>query len=426
METDREVAGMKKSQRGSVTVIALVMVIFLLVIGVGWIMLLTQERSASGMDEREQQAWYAAEAGMKRAKAQLHARNTKWTWLSTDVDMHDQAKINKVDMQTLAYGASANDKSKDLWYGVYIDKISSLASRQNFTVTDQTYNLTAVGCYQGVRKVIKDTYKVATSGDSGGEHYSLGGEALAVAGGKVTLSNSQGGTLNGDIYAKNFKDTTGGHFADGHYKNAYGSDTATAGLTIKTHIPTSVFDEKTYSDPVTMEKSYSYTLTGNGNYYWDIKSNAYAWFKVDATQASGATIYLDGKGGQELIGTFDGPTSGYPLTLIVPYNNASMYLILSGRIRILAAGKITMENGASQSTTRFLLASNGNVTIDKDLTPSSFISSDGNLVMMNHGFTGQMQAAGNITLEGTYTYDKVVLSDPYMLMPAGMTASKNN
>ena len=72
-----------QSQRGSVTVIAIVMLLFLIVIAVAWLPMMTMEKTAAASDYREQQAWYAAEAGYKRAVANLKNKNKKWESIIT-------------------------------------------------------------------------------------------------------------------------------------------------------------------------------------------------------------------------------------------------------------------------------------------------------------------------------------------------------
>ena len=61
-----------QKQRGSVTVIAVVMLLFLMIIAIAWLPMMTMEKTAASSDYREQQAWYAAEAGYKRAIAALN------------------------------------------------------------------------------------------------------------------------------------------------------------------------------------------------------------------------------------------------------------------------------------------------------------------------------------------------------------------
>lgn len=68
-----------QKQRGSVTVIAIVMLLFLMVVAIAWLPMMTIEKTAASSDYREQQAWYAAEAGYKKAVAALDNKNSNWT-----------------------------------------------------------------------------------------------------------------------------------------------------------------------------------------------------------------------------------------------------------------------------------------------------------------------------------------------------------
>ena len=56
-----------KDQRGSVTVMSLAMLLFLMVVAVAWLPMMTMEKTAAASDYREQQAWNAAEAGYKKS-----------------------------------------------------------------------------------------------------------------------------------------------------------------------------------------------------------------------------------------------------------------------------------------------------------------------------------------------------------------------
>lgn len=76
-----------QKQRGSVTVIAIVMLLFLMVVAIAWLPMMTMEKTAASSDYREQQAWYAAEAGYKRAVAELSAGNNYWNWLSPEAGL---------------------------------------------------------------------------------------------------------------------------------------------------------------------------------------------------------------------------------------------------------------------------------------------------------------------------------------------------
>ena len=113
-----------KDQRGSVTVIAVVMLLFLMIIAVAWLPMLTTEKTAAASDYREQQAWYAAEAGYKRAVAELEAgKSNVLDWLSSGDDLEkgtfDEKNILEIqETQTKAVESSA------IWYAVAIDGIS--------------------------------------------------------------------------------------------------------------------------------------------------------------------------------------------------------------------------------------------------------------------------------------------------------------
>ena len=67
-----------RSNRGSAAVISIVFMMFLLIIGIGFMPLMNSEVKHASMDMDEQKAWYAAEAGIKYAKAyQTEAGNIK-------------------------------------------------------------------------------------------------------------------------------------------------------------------------------------------------------------------------------------------------------------------------------------------------------------------------------------------------------------
>ena len=57
------------SNRGSAAVISIIFMMFLLIIGIGFIPLMNSEVKHASMDMDEQKAWYAAEAGIKYVQA---------------------------------------------------------------------------------------------------------------------------------------------------------------------------------------------------------------------------------------------------------------------------------------------------------------------------------------------------------------------
>ena len=54
-----------KDQRGSVTVMSLAMLLFLMVVAVAWLPMMTMEKTAAASDYREQQAWNAPKPAIK-------------------------------------------------------------------------------------------------------------------------------------------------------------------------------------------------------------------------------------------------------------------------------------------------------------------------------------------------------------------------
>ena len=178
------------------------MLLFLMVVAVAWLPMMTMEKTAAASDYREQQAWYAAEAGYKRAVAQLEAGNSKWSWLSAAGGLTGEGN----------FGFSPNPSSLDLekvnqdgvWYAVSIvdadeDILDGYKPKEG-----TVYTITAVGSYNGIRKVIRKEYTLGDNGGTGGGDE--GGEetlklpGLVQAGGKVTFANDGTGAIDGNIY----------------------------------------------------------------------------------------------------------------------------------------------------------------------------------------------------------------------------------
>lgn len=421
-----------KKQRGSASVLALVFLLFLSVAGGAWVTMLAHENSTAMNDQKDQQAWYAAEAGMKRAKAELvYKKNSisEWQkWLTQNKNFS-----NKGTTISVAKGTKNND-ANTAKYAVYIGYDDTNVYSSGMGTGKKTYEITSVGYYMDSAKIIKEEIEVGGTGGSGGggstnppeDDYSLG-DALAAAKGTVTLSNSQAtGNLAGNLYGSTVIDHTGAQFASPYNKGAYTG-------TLLTHIPAAVFQQETYASQKTVSFSSgnSVELAADTNYVWNMDTNYKAWWILNATAASGSTIYLthtDALKATTYNFTLKGPTSGKPLTIVIPF--ACTYFnpaVSSGsRIRILTSTDIVLGN-AEGSNVKWLIASNGNVTSDRQINGDNgaygFISSDKNIYMLNQGFRGQMQAAGNISLGGTYNYSSAVLDDAYFHLPYGMTES---
>ena len=270
-----------KDQRGSVTVISLAMLLFLMVVAVAWLPMMTMEKTAAASDYREQQAWNAAEAGYKRAVAQLEAGNSKWSWLSAAGGLTGEGN----------FGFSPNPSSLDLekvnqdgvWYAVSIvdadeDILDGYKPKEG-----TVYTITAVGSYNGIRKVIRKEYTLGDNGGTGGGDE--GGEetlklpGLVQAGGKVTFANDGTGAIDGNIYVSDsgkVEDKTNGGV--GGYKDGkiYADKELVHGL--KTLIPNSVFEENSYEnlqEVIVSEQWDKINLASNTNYLinWPLPYN---------------------------------------------------------------------------------------------------------------------------------------------------------
>ena len=169
-----------KDQRGSVTVMSLAMLLFLMVVAVAWLPMMTMEKTAAASDYREQQAWNAAEAGYKRAVAQLEAGNAIWKdWLIDDNDLKDGtfSVVNGLGGEP----QSGNEKlagvlENGIWYAVAISSATSgvelkhgESGNGNYTpVQGETYSITSIGFCNGIHKVIRKTYTLGDNGGTGG------------------------------------------------------------------------------------------------------------------------------------------------------------------------------------------------------------------------------------------------------------------
>jgi len=149
------------SRKGSATVMALIFLLFFVVAGAGWAAMMAKEEGTATGDTNAQQAWYAAEAGMKRAQVELLSKNTGdgWEWLAGSADVPSDKFVN------LETGKSPVDNAKPM-YGVAISYPDSAAKKTVYLSTTQpmvtttntttVYTITSIGKYKdSMRKIIK-------------------------------------------------------------------------------------------------------------------------------------------------------------------------------------------------------------------------------------------------------------------------------
>ena len=398
-----------KGQRGSVTVIAVVMLLFLMVIAVAWLPMMTMEKTAAASDYREQQAWNAAEAGYKRAVAALSNKNADWRWLTPEEYIQESDSANFVHLSI-----DGNKVDQDeVWYAVGIMENNADIASDYTPEDDAVYQITAIGSCQGIRKVIRKNYTSGDvggsgGGDSGGEE-TLDLPGLVQAGGTVTITNNQAGELNGDLYGSGFFDSSGSQFSNGHTQGTYPN-------TLKTHIPESVFQKSSYKDLQNMPNEY--VLKSQNNYFWDLSKTYSNWFTLDAQNAGGMVIFVDNSSKSEInTNGILGPATGLPVTIIFT-NPVVINGKISGNVRMFFAGDFTLGNfGASNGLIMFM--SNGEIDINSAIK-YGFLSSDKNIIIANQVFSGQVQVKGNFQTQGTIHYSDAVLKASGFTVPKGM------
>ena len=429
------------NQRGSVTVIAIVMLLFLMVIAIAWLPMMTMEKTAASSDYREQQAWYAAEAGYKRAVAQLDAEKGSvgyWYWLSREAALKGEGKAFAPNR--ISWSGAEGAEADGVWYAAAInykdgDTVIDVVDGYK-PVKGTEYSITVVGSCQGVRKVIRKTHTPGGidigggGGDSGGEEV-LELPGLVQAGGTVSVSGAQGGSFGGNLYGKEYPKNNGNDWIFGKPSYTDFMKGEYDGV-LKTHIPDNVFEKENYADLNVMSRkdqwNWVFNLESGKNYFWDLKSDS-AWYAgdytggectINAINSSGAVVFIDNKETKtkRMTGKIIGPESGLPVTIIFT-GNIELSAHISGNVRVFAAGdfKILNNQGASGL---IMLMSNGEMNLT-GIINKAFLSSDKNMTLTNSGgFYGQAQVRGDFKTDGAIYYSDAVLKADGFTVPKGM------
>lgn len=369
-----------KDQRGSVTVIAVVMLLFLMIIAVAWLPMLTTEKTAAASDYREQQAWYAAEAGYKRAVAALENKNNDWGWITKDADIQTSNFLH------LGLDRGKVDQEK-IWYAVGIMKDGSDISGTSGTYTPEdnvAYQITSIGSCQGIRKVIRKVYTLGDNGESEGdeeppeqqENIYLA-DALVTAGGAVSIfyANNEG-KIYSNIHVTPIIENKVKYyvqdivFTDSYYKN----------------ISNNVNEELKDGSKVGLGASYykSAKITG-GNNNISVAGNSVLLTKED--------VYLDKMNINVEKGVLQIVANGKITIKNVKVTGA-------GQLTIIAKEQITIDSLTSDS--KILIIGN-NVVFNNPVVYKCFISSASGVTLYAPGdfvYEGQIQAAGAVAITG--------------------------
>ena len=420
-----------KGNRGSAAVIAIIFMMFLLIIGIGFLPLMNSELKHASMDTEEQKAWYAAEAGIKYVQAYQKDASLVKEKFGISQKLSD-------DSDSATYTLKAFDKT----LGIAVD----VSYPVTFPVADRSYTVYSEGLFNGVKKVITKEFVFESSNNNGGNSGgSTGGTSeetvtlpgLIQAGGNVTIKSSNN-NITGDIYT-----TSNNKFSDKRGdKGAISHNIVSSSLGLKTKIPDSVFNTTSYSNLIEITavtkvagssveaNNTPLTVTASQPIYitWPIGWSA-SWgsgtFNYQITGESGAILFINvpsNVSSLDLNNGIIGPASGKPLTIILNNSsNLNLNTTFSGNIRIFAAGNITVA-AKGKINGLFMLATNGDITFNTPVE-YAFLSSNANILLSNscNLFAGQLQAAEDVTVEsGSIVYNPIVVSSEGFTMPAGM------
>ena len=128
-----------RSNRGSAAVISIVFMMFLLIIGIGFMPLMSSEVKHASMDMDEQKAWYAAEAGIKYVQAYQKDASLVKEKFEISQKLSD-------DSDSAAYTLKAFDKT--------LSKAVDGSYPVTFPAPGSTYTVYSEGLFNGVKKVI--------------------------------------------------------------------------------------------------------------------------------------------------------------------------------------------------------------------------------------------------------------------------------
>ena len=433
-----------QKQRGSVTVIAVVMLLFLMIIAIAWLPMMTMEKMAASSDYREQQAWYAAEAGYKRAIASLNDGSSEWNnWLSKI------AEIKSGDFYLNSLDSQKADK-QGVWYATAITEIKD-DNEVDVTIPGDkaNYIITSVGSCQGIRKVMRKTYIFGDDGGSGGGD-SVGEEVLELpglvqAGGTVTVVQDQKDFNIDDIDTRFLGKLYGSGFYNVKNNNSFTNEWTDSvnRPTLKTRLPERIFDISKYPKmPPMPDMTWPSTIktAKNTDYYWDLsnlvdESDPYNIKRVkvvDAGNSAGRIIFIDNQNYNHGIqlNQINGPESDLPVTFIFSALKPVVLTgTITGNVRMFFAGDFQFGMGtetvAYNGLTMFM--SNGDMNIcgsiwnDKNNPGGGFLSSDKDITIVESAsFKGQIQCRGNFKTSGLIQFNDSVLKAPGFTVPKGM------
>ena len=392
--------------------------------------MMTQEKTNAFADEKQQQAWYAAEAGFKRAAVLLNKKEATWDWTTNNATDFKAGTFRKIDMQTLkTLDASTKDSTNNPWYAVNIDQITA----DSYTwSSNKTFIITSVGEYMGERKVIKNTITVASSSgnDTTDKASVLAGNNIIITGTNLSLSGNStvkqgniekivtGGALNGNKNI-NYYDASGKTITqqdvvqENTWNLAYG--TLKAGLF--DDLSKLVISSNYFSNTSTIVSTVPNPVTKNIHYKTD------STITSDITLASdtNAVIYSDTQG------KFDAKYGNTQNEITVPsgsllvlmnggtftFSGQKNVTNVTGDLVIISLTNVVIDKMNTGPNTRVYIIAGQQATISNSNVSKCFIAAN-TLVFSGEQnyFTGQFFSVGETQLGSGTTIigDKSVLS----------------
>ena len=401
---------------------------FLLIIGGSFMPLMSSEIKHASMDMDEQQAWYAAEAGIKFAKA-----------YANDVDTIKESIGQKLKV------ISDNDSVQ--YVLKIVDPKDSSAVTSTSLKPDKRYMVYSEGIFNGVKKVITEEMVFVKGNGSGGNNGGDNGggtsgdissveNSFISAGGRITIvdkdmkfSVSDDKTIMQSSQLI-FPQRTQQWYDDSTYeksaaKSNWWNKNTNLASSLYTYLPSSMFAVSSGTSQMFANdmNGWSINLATNEKGYIDNSSfDTSNTNTINLSGQSGSMLYVKSSAvGKTVINGITGPTSGEPMTIFWDGDLKLSGLSIINNVRILVSGKLTLANG--RGTGNFMFMSNGDLTVEPNMSgmKNIFLSSNNN-IYISGAFTGQLQAKNDIEIKGT---GETVVFDSSVLkafgLPKGVT-----
>jgi hypothetical protein len=377
----------KYKNRGSVTIMAIGIMMFLGVILSGVLPMITQEVRSGTMNRDVVEAEYAAEAGAKRALLALaDSANASWTWVSSDRAYTDDVNVKRYNVT-----------------------ISGIAAGRTTPADAGSYTITSVGTVGQATKTVTVTIDVTRgSGSVFSKYAAYGGTKLNLnSGTAITGDVATNGDLNLTSSTRIVEGTASTYTGNGiPKKNPWGNDwnynaaSAYAQLTEKetldvaSLIPTMPAMSATGTDLATLSGT-----TLSGSYYY---SGNYTLTKP-LTASGTVVIYINGDLKLSVSGTNGSITGGNDVTIYatgsIQMDNNTSINVGSGSLKIYTLKNFTMTNNSALTGNQTMILAKQNITLGTNSSINSGAAAS--VITKIYSNNGDIQFTNNFKLGGT-------------------------